>query len=297
MLGQNSKVARSFAVRLFVVVCLGAVGPISALGGSTVIGSVAGSLNSTVGDQPALPNAVIFSGDTVRVKDGAAVIAVRGGSQFVVGRESQASFLRDGNTVSVLLGQGSLSVYEAGSLVGIEVRANGLSIVPAKGFKTLGEVAMLGGAVRVTVKEGILRVEGNGPALEVGKGKTITIQPKTQRAPQATVGGGAGNDHTDRALTIGALGIGTAGLIVGFVGVSRANSASDAATAASNTASSAANAAAAAAQAAQAATSLASAVEQASLLESNVVGCDLNKFANSQGQPSPYTPPPGFSCH
>lgn len=296
MLGQDSTVGRSFAVRLFVVMCLAVVGPISALGGSTVIGSVAGSLNSTVGDQPALPNAVIFSGDTVRVKDGAAVIAVRGGSQFVVGRESQASFLQAGNTVSVLLGQGSLSVYEAGSLVGIEVRANGLSIVPGKGFKTLGEVAMLGGGVRVTVKEGILRVEGNGPVLEVGKGKTITIQPKTQRAPQATVGGGGGN-HTDRALTIGALGIGAAGLIVGFVGISRANSASDAASAASNTASSAANAAAAAAQAAQAATSLASAVEQASLLESNVVGCDLNKFANSQGQPSPYTPPPGFSCH
>lgn len=296
MLGQNHKVWNSLALQLIAVTVIGILGSTCALGGSTVIGSVAGSLNSTVGDQPVLPNALIFSGDTVRVKDGATVIAVSGGSQFVVGRESQASFLRDGNTISALLGRGSLSVYKAAAARGLQVKAEGLSIVPVEGFKTLGEVAMLDGAVRVTVKEGILRVAGNGSPFEVGKGKTITIQPKTGRAPQATVGGGGGN-HTDRALTIGALGIGTAGLIIGFVGISRANNASDAAKAASNTASAAANAAAAAAQAAQAATSLASAVEQASLLESNVVGCDLNKFANSQGQPSPYTPPPGFSCH
>ena len=30
---------------------------------------------------------------------------------------------------------------------------------------------------------------------------------------------------------------------------------------------------------------------------SNAVGCDLNKFANSLGRPSPYTPPSGLACH
>ncbi|HEV2493841.1 MAG TPA: hypothetical protein VG204_12315 [Terriglobia bacterium] len=293
MFRESSKAWRSLAVRLFAVICLGIVGSISALGGSTVVGSVAGSLNSMVGDQPVLPNAVIFSGDTVRVKDGATVIAVSGGSQFVVGRESQASFLRDGSTISVLLGRGNLSVYETRSTLGLEVKADGLSIVPEKGFKTLGEVAMLDGAVRVTVKEGILRVEGNGSPIEVAKGRTITIQPKMMRAPQANVSGG---NHSQKVLTLAALGVGAAGLVIGAVGISRANTANDAAKAASNTAASAANAAAAAALAAQAATNLASAVEKASLLESNLVGCDLNQFANSQGQPSPYTPPPGFSC-
>ena len=47
--------------------------------GSAVIGSVAGSLNATVGGQALLPNTVIFSGDGLQVKVGAAVIALETG--------------------------------------------------------------------------------------------------------------------------------------------------------------------------------------------------------------------------
>ncbi|HEV2380174.1 MAG TPA: hypothetical protein VG206_10315, partial [Terriglobia bacterium] len=41
--------------------------------GSAVVGSVAGSLNATVGGQALVPSTVIFSGDSLQVKDGAAV--------------------------------------------------------------------------------------------------------------------------------------------------------------------------------------------------------------------------------
>ena len=93
-----------------------------------------------------------------------------------------------------------------------------------------------------------------------------------------------------------ALGVGTLGAVVSFVGLSRANDASDSAATANRTAAAAADAAAAAAKAAASATNLASAILQTSLAETNVVGCELNALANSEGKASPYTPPSGFTC-
>ncbi|MBI4166703.1 MAG: hypothetical protein HY508_13315, partial [Acidobacteria bacterium] len=55
-----------------------AVGPMYA--GSAIIGSVAGSKNATLDGQALVPNTTVFSGDSLRVKDGAAVVAVGRGS-------------------------------------------------------------------------------------------------------------------------------------------------------------------------------------------------------------------------
>ncbi|MCJ7503456.1 MAG: hypothetical protein MUP80_10415, partial [Acidobacteriia bacterium] len=78
---------------------------IPAFGGSAVVGSVAGSMNATISGQALIPNTTIFSGDSLQVKDGAAVVAVGSGSRLVFGRETEASFLRDANEVTVLLGR------------------------------------------------------------------------------------------------------------------------------------------------------------------------------------------------
>ncbi|HUI42789.1 MAG TPA: hypothetical protein VL523_12555, partial [Terriglobia bacterium] len=74
--------------------------------GSAVVGSVAGSLNATVGGQALVPNTVIFSGDSLQVRDGAAVVALENGNRMAFGRETEASFLREANAVEVVLGQG-----------------------------------------------------------------------------------------------------------------------------------------------------------------------------------------------
>jgi hypothetical protein len=283
--------SKDLKLHAFLLIVFLGLASVPAFAGSAVIGSVAGSMNSTVGGQPLLPNSVIFSGDTLKVKDGATVVAISNGSRLVFGRETEASFLRDGNEVTVLLGQGNVSVFDPDSTTGLRVKAADLSIVSTKGFKTLGEVAMLNGAVMVTVKEGSLRVEGNGSPVEVTKGKTITIQPKSARAPQ---GGGAqklgGGGNT--ALEAGALGAGVVAAILAGIGISRANDAKTQALAAT----AAANAANTNAQAATAAANAADADAINATNTANAVGCALNTFNDETFQvPSPFTPASG-SC-
>lgn len=278
--------------RTLLLAALLGLASMSAFAGSAAIGSVAGSINSTVSGQPLLPNSTIFSGDTLKVKDGATVVAMSSGSRLVFGRETEASFLRDGSDVTVLLGQGNISVFDPDSTAGLRVKVNELTVVPGRGFKTLGQVATLGDAVVVTVKEGALKVEGNGTPVDVTKGQTITIRPKSGRAPQ---GGGAqklsGGGNT--ALEAGALGAGVAAAILAGIALKRAGDARDEATTA------AANAAAAtsAAQAATTAANQADADAVAANNTANAVGCALNNFNDQTfGVPSPYTPPSGLSC-
>ena len=141
-------------ITMIVLATLVAAAPVFA--GSAVIGSVAGSLNATVGGQALVPNSVIFSGDSLQVKDGAAVIALENGSRMAFGRETEASFLRGSSGVEVLLGRGDVSMYQSDGRLGVAVKAGDYEVKPATGYKTLGEVAMLNGLVTVTSKEGAL---------------------------------------------------------------------------------------------------------------------------------------------
>jgi hypothetical protein len=232
-----------------IVLAAALVAAVAVFAGSAVVGSVAGSLNATLGGQALLPNTTVFSGDSLQVKDGAAVVAIGQGSRLVFGRETVASFLREAGEVTVLLGQGNVSMYQAPAGVGLRVKVGTVSVVPVAGFKTLGEVAMVNGAVVVTAKEGKLRVEGNGPAVEVVKGKTITVDAKVARAPQGV--GPAVNAAT--ALQVGSIAAGATSSVLSGVAISRAGDAKDAADAANSTAGNAVTAANNAAAAATAA--------------------------------------------
>jgi hypothetical protein len=254
MSGKNMK------LRLGMLVLLAAVVAVPTYAGSAVIGSVAGSQNAMVGGQALLPNATLFSGDHLQVKDGVAVVAMGQGSRMVFGRETEASFLRETDAVTVLLGRGDVSLYHPEDGVGLRVKVGELTIAPAKGYKTLGEVAVLNGAVTVTAKEGSLRVEGNGPAMEVAQGKTITLKGTTAAepaaAPQAPAAAAAGAPVSSMSMgaVMGIAGAGAAGLGAGF-SIAARSKAGDAVTAA-NAATAQAEAATAAAKAAcQAATS------------------------------------------
>ncbi len=287
------------------LILLGLVAAVPVFAGSAVVGSVAGSMNATVGGQTLLPNTTLFSGDSLQVKDGVAVVALGSASRIVLGRDTVASFLRDSNEVTVLLGQGNVSVFHDADGMPVRMKIGDVSVVPVSGFKTLGEVAMLNGAIVVTAKEGMLRVEGNGPAINVAKGKTITVVPEAN-APQ---GGGKAPGGVGRCCggsdvwAIAATAVAGGALIFAAVAESRAGTAENnasAATAAANSATSAANAATAAASsaaaAASAAAATASAAAAAAAAEANSLGCALNTLANEEGQKSPYTPPTGESC-
>ncbi len=271
---------------------MGIVAAAPAFAGSAVIGSVAGSINATIGGQALMPNTVIFSGDSLQVKDGAAVVAL-GSSRMAFGRQTTVSFLRDSNEVTVLLSRGNLSMYHAQDGVALRVKVGDVTVLPAKGFKTLGEVAMVGGSVVITAKEGSFQVEGNGSALEVAKGNTITLPVKgaVPRAARPSPAGAPVGSDTATLLGYTATGAGALAAILAGIAISRANGAKDAANAANTTAGNAVTAANAATTAATAAG-----------LEATTAGCALNTLGKDLGvagdfegspNPSPFTPSGG----
>lgn len=159
-------------------------------------------------------------------------------------------------------------------------------MAPASGYKTLGEVAMLNGAVQVTAKEGQLQVEGQGRTQQVGQGQTVTLPVNTARAPMPNPAPPSSQAHITTSTALGwlALGAGGTGAVLAGIGISRSNAAKTAAL----------NAAAAANNATTAANNAAN--------NADVVGCALN-LANAEenseegdNTPSPYVPPPGYSC-
>ncbi len=234
----------------------GTMATVPARAGSAVIGSVAGSMNASIGGQSLLPNTTIFSGDSLQVKDGVSVIAVGNSSRVIFGRDTVASFLRDSNDVTVLLSQGNVSLLHPSDGTAVRVKVGEVSITPAAGFKTLGEVAMLNGAVIITAKEGSLQVEDHGATKNVAKGQTIIIAPKTAKGGGGSGGGAGWGGGGSTALEVAAVGAGGAAAILAGVAMSRAGNsttAANAATSAANAATSAASAASAAAAAAAAA--------------------------------------------
>jgi hypothetical protein len=294
--GEESMSIKQLVPRAIMVLLLaGVLGAAPVFAGSAVIGSVAGSLNATVGGQALVPNSVIFSGDSLQVKDGAAVIALENGSRMAFGRDTEASFLRGSNGVEVLLGRGDVSMYQSDGRLGVAVKAGEYEVKPATGYKTLGEVAMLNGLVTVTSKEGALKVEGGGQTIEVAQGKTITLGTKTARAPLPQTGGSQNLGGNNTLLIAGALGAAVAAAILAGISESNAsdaNSEASAATAAANTANSTA---AAAESAANAATSAATNAAN----NANNAGCALNQFSEDiygVGAPSPYTPISPYTC-
>ncbi|HEV2419240.1 MAG TPA: hypothetical protein VGX94_15700 [Terriglobia bacterium] len=271
---------------------LGIVGAAPIFAGSAAIGTVAGSLNATVSGQALLPNSTVFNGDQFQVKDGAAVIALMNGSRMTLGSETQAQFFKETDGVTVALAKGNVSMFHPAKGSNLAVSAEKWSVTPGKGYKTVGEVAMLNGAVVVTTKEGSLHVVGNGQTLDVAQGKTITLLPKNAAMPQTGTSQKLVNGNT--GLEAAGLGAGAAAAILAGIAMSRAGNARDAANAADTQAAAATSAANAATSAANAATSAATLAGQAA----NNAGCAENYQANPNGLPnaSPYLPPAGYSC-
>lgn len=263
---------------------MGVVATVPALAGSAVIGSVAGSMNATIGGQSLLPNTTIFSGDSLQVRDGVAVIAVGSNSRVVLGHDTVASFLRDSNEVTVLLSQGNVSMLHPNEGTAVRVKAGEISVTPGSGFKTLGEVAMVNGSIVVTAKEGALEVENHGATKNVAKGQTIVISPKTA---DKKGGGGAGWGGGSTALEVLTLGAAGVGAILAGVAMSRAGKADTAATqaiSAANAATSAANTAnSTAASAASAASAAGSSAASAALQEECIFD-----FLRTNSYTSPY---------
>ncbi len=274
--------SKRFALHVSILLLVGTLASVTAFAGSAVIGSVAGSMNATIGGQALLPNSTLFSGQSLKVSEGAAVVMTESGSRLVFGRGTEASFLKDSNEVTVGLDKGLVYVYNPAGNPGLRVKVGSLSVMPARGFKTLGLVAMANGSLVVSAKEGSLRVEGAGSPVDVVQGKTFTLVPRTARSPQEGGHQRLGGVSTSTALEAGALGAGAVAAILAGIALSRAGDAKDNAAQADLDAKAATTAAAAATTAANAANT-----------QAGLVGCALDRLARglTPPVPSPFTPP------
>jgi hypothetical protein len=153
------------------------------------IGLVAGSTNASVGGKTLPPDTTLFSGDRLEVNDGVAVVALGSTSRMIFHRDTVASFLGDSEEVTVLLGQGDVSLFHGENTMPVRVRVGDISVVPVSRFGTLGEVAAGNGMVAVTTKDGRMRVEGNGQTIILDKGGTITVAARAS-APKGARGSG-----------------------------------------------------------------------------------------------------------
>jgi len=277
-------------VRLLLVLAISLLS-VPAFAGSAVVGSVAGSLNASVGGQAVLPHTVIFSGDTLQVKDGAAVLALDSGNRVALGRDTVAAFMRNNDAVTVVLTEGNVSLFHPDGKNAVKVQAGNVTVEPVSGFKTLGDVAMMNGTIVVTAKDGTLRVNENGRTVEVAKGKTIALTPKTARAPQA--GGSQKLGGAPAWVDYAILAVASAGLGFGIAGWDKAKNADSNAISATSAAVAAGSEAAAATSTATLALSAAT----TAAANANSTGCALNDIAESIGvTPSPYTPTGGQTC-
>jgi hypothetical protein len=151
-------------------------------GGPDVVGSLVGSRNATLDGERPLPNTVLLGGDKLQVNDGLAMVTLERGNRVALGGQSEASFLREAGVVTVLMNRGSLSLYHPQAGSSFTVKVGDVTIAPAGGPGTLGEVALAGGTLVVTAKDGSLNVEEDGATRKVAKGYTMTIAPAARGA-------------------------------------------------------------------------------------------------------------------
>jgi acetylornithine/succinyldiaminopimelate/putrescine aminotransferase len=65
------------------------------IGGSMPVGALMGSKNATIDGQVPLPHTTLLSGDSLHVSNGLAVVTLEQGNRMLLGRETEASFLRE----------------------------------------------------------------------------------------------------------------------------------------------------------------------------------------------------------
>jgi len=188
------------------------------LGGSTVVGTVAGGNNAMVGEQALVPNATLFSGDSLQVNDGSAIVSMPKGSLVVLGRNTSASFERATDQVTVALSRGTVSMMHPADGTPLCVKIGSVSVIPGKGFKAQGDVSIVNNLVLVTAKEGSLVVQGADRPAEVKKGKTITIKNVAQDGQVGAAGGAA---HISMHLVTPMISAAAAGTGAVMTGVAR----------------------------------------------------------------------------
>ena len=210
-----------------------------------VVGQVTLTQATTIDGQPVKAQTTVFSGDTLAVGEGVAILMVSSGSQIRLGSDTVASFVKEGNAITVHLEKGIVSISSSKDGL-IKVTATGVEIAPEGGFKTIGHIAMLGGtqdSVSITAREGSLKITQPGSSpITVKSGSTITVKTQAAAGAPAPQGGAGGRNSLLLGVAAGASSGAVLTSVLALTKASDANDAAEAATAAANAATSAANA-------------------------------------------------------
>ena len=267
-----------------------------------LVGQVTLTQATTLDGRPVKAQTTVFSGDTLAVGEGVAVLVFGSGSQIRLGSDTVASFVKEGDAITVQLEKGIVSISSAKDGL-IKVTATGVEITPVGGFKTIGHIAMLGatpGSLSVTAREGSLKISrpGSNP-VTVTSGSTITIRTQAAAGAPAPQGGSGGalaaagapapQGGSGGALAAAAVALSGGALITSAVAASKAGD--DDATSAATAAYSAATAAYSAANAASSAANAASSAANAATASADAVGTTVDTLVadlcNEQVIPSP----------
>ena len=152
-----------------------AIAATAVAGGPEAVGSLVGSRNATLDGQPPLAHTVLLSGDKLTVNDGLAMVTLDRGNRMALGADSEASFLREAKTLTVLMARGSLSLYLPLDGSGLRVKAGDVTVAPVQSEKVLAEIAVAGGMLEVSVNDGSVKIEKDGTTSDVAKGHTMAI--------------------------------------------------------------------------------------------------------------------------
>ncbi len=183
-----------------ILLALFMAGATPAHGGALIAGSTVGSMDATLGGIPLLPGTTLYSGDTLKVGEGDAEVAVGDGSRIAFGAQTDVSFERGPQGVTVTLGRGNILFYHAPKTAALQVKSGDIAVLPTEEFETEGEVAALDGAWQVTSRRGTLRVVGPERSVEVTKGKTLTISRRLAASPSSLGGPAASGVKLGKGL-------------------------------------------------------------------------------------------------
>jgi len=197
----------------------------AAAGSPEAVGSLVGSRNATLDGHAPLAHTALLNGDKITVKDGLAMVTLNRGNRMILGRDSAAVFLRESDKLTVRMDRGRLSLYHPPDGSRLRVTAGSVTVAPAGGPGTLGDLVLANGLLVVTARDGSLRVEKDGATTEVEKGRTLTVAATAGRSPTPGSPGHAHLRHVFGRRSPVGLGIaaGSAGGGVSAIALARAS--------------------------------------------------------------------------
>jgi len=186
--------------------CIG-LAAATAVGSPIPIGSLVGSRNATLDGQAPLPHTTLLSGERLQVNDGLAMVALDQGNRMILGRGTEASFSREADGVTVSLTRGTMSLYHAEAGTGFRVKVGDVTVTPARGYTTMGEIAVVDGLLVVAAKDGSLQIlDDTGTTKKLTKGETVTITTAAARAPLPVPPGNLRISHKAIITMVGVVG-------------------------------------------------------------------------------------------